>query len=116
MDKATLPKQGTLSCQLLTREIALKPKRSKDVFSYHQPSELLQLQKETQMKEQLSRLHGVENLNGLTACVTDHQTVLTGLVQQPLFYHVKQLLLETAGILSRKTAECSEKRSAKYHP
>lgn len=72
--------------------------------------------RKTQIKEQLSRLHGVKNLNGLSACVTDHQTVLRGLVLQPLTYHVKQLLLETAGILSRKAAGYSEKRSAKYHP
>lgn len=50
MDKAIQSKQGPLSCQLLIGQIALKAKRSKDVLSYHQPSELLQFQKENTNK------------------------------------------------------------------
>lgn len=87
-----------------------------DIISH---SELLQFQKENTKKEQFSRLHGVESLNGLSARVTYYQTVLTGLTVlycSHQLYHVKQLLLETAEILSRKAAGSSEKRCAQYHP
>lgn len=121
VDKVIQPKQGTFSYQLLIGQIALKPKRSKDVLSYHQPSELLQFQKENTNKRAALHVPWSRKFEWtLSTCDISSDCTVSVLSDclalQPLSYHVKRLLLERAGILSRKAADCSEKRCAKYCP